>query len=277
MPAPRQTRALPDGREYLPDIYFFLFDDKILRPYTIDAGCATAALKGKHDMLGWKGVLGAAMALASPSAFAQERVSDVEIPTRWAGSEVAVGVLQHGSNFHPLGGKLIFDLPKPPGGQIYEGFEEDGTVDIQLVYRSPPLRLMFKPRLTAKVQINTDGRTNFASVGAEWRQRLLQGRLYGQIGIGLAVHDGYRFTPDPFEPGLAIGEARRRYDVYRTRTSFGSRVLFNPNASIGVRLSRRLAVEATWEHFSHRQLFSKQNPGIDNLGLRVVRTFGARR
>lgn len=224
-----------------------------------------------------KGVLGAALALASTSAIAQAGAFDPERPSRWAGSEIALGVSEHGSNFHPLGDKLIFDLPKLPAGQIYEGSEEDGTVDVQLVYRSAPLRWALKPRLSGKLQVNTAGRTSFASIGAEWRQHVLRGRLYGQVGIGLTVHDGYRFTPDPFEPGLPVGEARRRYDIYRKHISFGSKVLFNPNASVGVRVSPRWAIEATWEHFSHRQLFSDQNPGLDNLGLRLVHTFGPRR
>ena len=206
-------------------------------------------------------VIGAAISLVSTPAMAQDDAALQDRPSRWTGSEVAVGVLRHGANFHPLGGTLIFDLPELPAGQIYEGSEEDGTVDVQLVYRSAPLQFALKPRLSGKVQINTAGRTSFASVGAEWRQHVLQGRVYGQVGIGLTIQDGHRFTPDPFDPGLSIGEARRRYAIYRTRTAFGSQVLFNPNASLGVRLNQRWAIEATWEHFSHRQVFSKQNPG----------------
>lgn len=216
-------------------------------------------------------VLGAAMALVSTPALAQ---AVPEPPSHWAGSEIAVGMLAHGANFHPLGGKLIFDLPKLPAGQIYEGEEENGTVDVQLLYRSAPLHFLLRPRLAGKLQVSTAGRTSFASLGAEWRQHILHDRLYGQAGIGLTVQDGYRFTPDPFEPGLSGSEARRRYDIYRRRTAFGSQVLFNPNASIGLRLNPRWAVEATWEHFSHRRVFSDQNPGIDNLGLRLVRTLG---
>lgn len=213
-------------------------------------------------------VIASLLALAATPVAGQSRDA---LP---AGPEIAVGVFQHGASFHPLGAKLIFDLPKLPDGQIYEGQEEDGTVDVQLAYRTAPLRFLLKPRLTAKAQISTAGRTSFASLGAEWRQHVLKGRLYGQVGIGLTVHDGYRFTPDPFEPGLSLTEAVRRYGIYQRRTSFGSQVLFNPNASIGVRLSPRWAAELSWEHFSHRQLFSDQNPGIDNVGLRLVRTLG---
>lgn len=229
-------------------------------------------------MISWKKrLLGATMALVPMSAMAQADDRATARPSRWMGSEIAVGVFEHGSNFHPLGEKLVFDLPRLPDGQIYEGSEEDGTVDVQLVYRTRPLRFALRPRLTAKAQVSTAGRTSFFSLGAEWRQHVLRNRLYGQVGIGVSIHDGYRFTPDPFEPGLPLGEAQRRYGIYRKRTSFGSQVLFNPNASLGVRLNRRWAIEATWEHFSHHQWFSDQNPGIDHLGLRIVHMLGSRR
>lgn len=223
-------------------------------------------------MFGWKEcALGAGLALVPVAAMAQALAA---APPATQAPEIAVGVFRHGANFHPLGSQLIFHLPDLPAGYIYEGQEENGTTDVELVYRSRPLRILFKPRLTGKLQINTDGRTSFASAGAEWRQHLLRGRVYLQGGIGLTVIDGYRFTPDPFAPGLSRDEAQRRYTIYRRRTAFGSTVLFNPNASIGVRLTPKWAVELAWEHYSHRQLFSEQNPGIDNLGVRLVHRFG---
>ncbi len=224
----------------------------------------------------WRtGAFGAAMTFVSVSAMAQDMARPTRAtPSRWTDSEVALGVFEHGANFHPLGSQLFF--PDPPPGQFYDGSEEDGTVDVQLAYRTAPLpiRWALKPRLAAKVQINTAGRTSFASVGAEWRQHAFKGRVYGQLGIGLSIHDGYRYTPDPFEPGLADAEALRRYRIYRNRTAFGSRFQLNPNASLGVRLNERWAAELAWEHYSHHQWFSKQNPGIDNVGVRLVRTLG---
>lgn len=213
-------------------------------------------------LLGW---------LLVPAAAAGQQVAPPEQIRR---PEIAVGVFAHGANFHPLGERLFF--PRTPAGVLVEGAEEDGTVDVQIVGRAAPLRVPLKPRLAAKLQISTAGRTSFASVGAEWRQHVVHGRVYGQVGIGVTVIDGYRFTPDPFVPGLSGDEAWRRYDIYRRRTSFGSRLLFNPNASLGVRLNRRWAIELAWEHFSHRQTFSDTNPGIDNVGLRVVRALGSR-
>lgn len=211
-------------------------------------------------------LLGATMLLGPTPAMAQDLVTTAP--------ELAVGVFRHGANFHPLGERLIF--PTLPPGQVYEGEEENGTADVQLVYRTKmlPIRWALKPRLTAKAQISTAGRTSFASLGAEWRQHAFKGRVYGQIGIGVTIHDGYRYLPNPFHPGLDSAEAWRRYEIYQTRTGFGSRVLFNPNASIGVRIDRRWAAEVAWEHFSHRQLFSDVNPGIDNVGIRLVRALG---
>ena len=212
----------------------------------------------------------AALTLACNPASAKARDGSA---LEQAGPELAVGVFRHGANFHPLGSALSFDLPPLPPGQVYDGMEENGTADVQMLYRTAPLKFALKPRLTAKLQISLDKRTSFASVGAEWRQHILGGRVYGQVGIGLSVHDGYRFTPDPFVPGLPVAEARRRFTIYQTRTAFGSRVLFNPNASIGIRLSRKWAAEMAWEHQSHAQVFSDQNPGIDHVGLRLVHSF----
>ncbi len=50
---------------------------------------------------------------------------------------------------------------------------------------------------------------------------------------------------------------------------FGSRVLFEPELAVGTQLNDRMTIEASWVHMSHAQLFSGQNPGIDNLGVRL--------
>lgn len=214
-------------------------------------------------MSGVKGAFGATIALVSFPAEGQERPDT----TRLARPEIAAGILAHGI-------RRPFRSAPPPGFDLNEGEEERGTADIQIVYRSAPLTKALKPRLTARLQLNTAGRTNFASIGAEWRQHVLRGRVYGQAGIGLTIHDGYRYTPDPFSPGLSMQEAARRYDIYLHRTAFGSRILFNPNLSLGARVNDRLAIEIAYEHFSHRGIFSGQNPGSDNVGIRLVHTLG---
>ncbi|WP_267381169.1 MULTISPECIES: acyloxyacyl hydrolase [unclassified Sphingomonas] len=240
----------------------FLFDENYL-PFYITRTLAEKRKTGCR--MSWsKSALGATVLLASAPGSAQTE----QVQERAASPEIGFGIFAHGVR-RPWTAAL-------PPGVIYEGEEERGTADVQFVYRSAPLTKALKPRLTARLQINTDGRTDFASVGAEWRQHVFSNRLYGQIGIGLTIQDGYRYTPDPFASGISVAEAERRYDIYRNRTAFGSRVLFNPNLSIGVRVNRRWAVEAAFEHFSHRRLFSEQNPGIDTVGLRLIRTLGHR-
>jgi hypothetical protein len=55
-----------------------------------------------------------------------------------------------------------------------------------------------------------------------------------------------------------------------TRIDLGSRVLFEPELAVGLRLNPQLAAELSWVHVSHAQLFGGQNPGMDFLGARVV-------
>lgn len=99
---------------------------------------------------------------------------------------------------------------------------------------------------------NTAGQTDYAALGLSAR---FGRNLFIRPGLGIAVHTG-------------SAASHFRSD----KIAFGSRVLFEPELGIGARVSDRLSVEASWIHMSHAQLFGRENPGIDNLGLRV--TFG---
>lgn len=101
------------------------------------------------------------------------------------------------------------------------------------------------------IAVNTAGNTNYGALGIAAKYSLGRG-WYLRPGLGIAVHTG------------SAGK------FYRTdKIAFGSRVLFEPELGIGTRLSRRFSIEASWVHMSHAQLFGKENPGIDNLGVRV--------
>jgi hypothetical protein len=55
------------------------------------------------------------------------------------------------------------------------------------------------------------------------------------------------------------------------RQDLGSRLVFEPELAIGYRLAPRISVEAALVHRSHAGLFnSRQNPGMDSLGLRLT-------
>lgn len=132
---------------------------------------------------------------------------------------------------------------------------EDG-VDIQLGYRFEgiaALAAIGEPAPYVMASVNAGGDTSFAGAGLGWK--LGKGPIYVRPGVGLVVHDGPSDRVDP---------------VTGRHTELGSRVLFAPELGVGVKLSPRLGVEASWVHISHAQLFNgAQNPGIDMMGVRL--------
>ena len=129
------------------------------------------------------------------------------------------------------------------------GGEERG-VDLSLGYRFDGIA---GTRLQPYVfgALNSAGDTSYAAAGLSYR---LGGKLFVRPGVGVAIHNG---STANFE-----NSGNRKID-------FGSRVLFEPEVAVGFQANERLAVEASWVHLSHAQLFGKQNPGIDNIGVRL--------
>lgn len=153
---------------------------------------------------------------------------------------VAAGELFGGIAAHDV------DTPLNKGG-----FE--GGVAVQAGWRGgriEALKAVGAPSPYAFVSVSAEGGTNLAAAGISWK---IGRKIYLRPGIGLAVHD------------------RSSNVVYgNLRGDFGSRILFEPELGIGVQLSERFSVEASWIHVSHAGLFnSGQNPGMDNIGLRL--------
>ena len=132
-----------------------------------------------------------------------------------------------------------------------------------------PLRLLGRPSPYLLAAVNTDGGTNYAAAGLSWRLDLGE-RVYVRPGFGLAVHDGDIDFPSPYEPGITSTERRGRFQRGREEIDLGSRVLFQPELALGVRVTDRLAVEASWMHLSHGQTAGGQNPGLSEVGVRLV-------
>ena len=97
--------------------------------------------------------------------------------------------------------------------------------------------------------VNSEGGTNFLAAGLSAK---FGRRLYVRPAIGLAVHDGSASKVD-LPDQLALG----------------SRIWFAPEVAIGSQITDRLSVEASWLHFSQGQLFARQNPGLDSIGMRL--------
>lgn len=158
------------------------------------------------------------------------------LPSTASADEIFGGVYAHN-----------VDTPLTLGGHV-----EDG-VDLQLGWRGGTVARPFGINLQpyAFGALNTAGDTSYAAVGLSTK---LGGKVYIRPGLGIAIHNGSDANFD---------------DPFNGKIEFGSRVLFEPELGIGVQLSPRVSAEASWVHLSHAQIFGKQNPGIDNIGLRV--------
>ena len=160
---------------------------------------------------------------------------------------------------------------------------EDGTEDVQLLYRTKTFHIdyLLNPMFYAKAQINTDSRTNFYTVGIEWRHHFFHSKFYGDAAVGGAYVDGYNTYPDHFNPDSTplpttpAQNARYQADlkIYNRFKAMGSDYVFNPNFTIGYDLTHRIALEGSWDHYSNAGLGGR-NPGLDTFGGRVVFRFG---
>lgn len=159
--------------------------------------------------------------------------------------------------------------------QISNGHFEEGP---QLIVGArttalEELALIGSPRVHLIAAVNTKGGTNYLAGGLSWRFRFAD-RFYIQPGIGVGVHDGRINLPSPNAPGLTPSEQAARANDIRTKLDLGSRVLFEPELSVGWLATPRLSVEVSWIHMSHAQLAGKQNPGLGDFGLRAVYRYG---
>ena len=139
-------------------------------------------------------------------------------------------------------------------------FESGAQVGVG--YRTEPLRVLRAvggPRAQVMGMANTAGETSYVTAGLIWKFPIGR-RFYFAPGIGGAVHNGntdkFQGTPD---------------DLY-----LGSRLLFAPELNLGWRANERWGVEASWIHLSHGQTQGRQNPGLDDIGVRLTYKLGGR-
>lgn len=147
-----------------------------------------------------------------------------------------------------FGGVYVHDVKTP----LDKSGIESGA-DISLGYRGDDIGHLWHADLQPYIfaAVNTDGNTNYGAIGLDAKFPLAK-QWYFRPGLGIAVHTG------------SAGK------FFRTdKIAFGSRVLFEPEIALGTQLTNRISVEASWVHMSHAQLFGRENPGIDNLGVRL--------
>jgi hypothetical protein len=146
-----------------------------------------------------------------------------------------------------FGGLTVHDVDTP----FNKGGFENG-LDVQAGWRGGRIRglkAIGAPSPYAFVSVSLSGGTDLAAAGISWK---IGHRIFLRPGIGIAIHD-------------------RSSHVVRGafRADLGSRILFEPELGVGMRISDRLTAEASWVHVSHATLFGPQNPGMDNIGLRL--------
>ena len=144
-----------------------------------------------------------------------------------------------------FGGVYVHDVDTP---LTKSGIE--GGADLQLGWRGGRMcRTPLQPYAFGAV--NTAGKTSYAAVGLSAK---FGDQVYVRPGLGIAIH---------------TGSAKNFQDRTNDEIDFGSRILFEPELGVGARMNNRLSIEASWIHMSHAQLFGRQNPGIDNIGVRL--------
>jgi len=159
-------------------------------------------------------------------------------------------------------------------GISYGQFEEGAQIVVGARTTAlDELKFLGRPRVHLLAGVNTAGGTNYIASGLAWRFHL-NDRLYVQPGIGLAIHDGKVNLPSPDEPGLSPEERLKRLRDFQTKLDLGSRVLFEPELSVGWKATRRLSVELSWIHVSHAKLADDYNPGLGDVGIRLLYRYG---
>jgi hypothetical protein len=144
-----------------------------------------------------------------------------------------------------FGGLYVHDVKLPTDKSGVEG-----GADVMLGYRGGKIGpTPIQPYILGA--LNTAGDTSYAAVGLSAK---FGKSIYIRPGIGIAVQ---------------TGSAKKFQDLSNDKIDFGSRILFEPEIGVGAQINGRLSIEASWVHMSHATLFSRQNPGIDNLGVRL--------
>jgi len=158
---------------------------------------------------------------------------------------LAVGMSAPAAAGELFGGLYIHDVDTP---LTLSGVE--GGADVQLGWRGGRIgRTPLQPYVFGA--LNTAGETNYAAAGVSAR---FGRHIYVRPGLGIAVH---------------TGSARNVEDPTNGKVDFGSRILFEAELGIGADITDRLSIEGSWLHLSHAQLFGRQNPGMDNIGVRL--------
>ena len=145
-----------------------------------------------------------------------------------------------------FGGVYVHDVDTPLTISGVEGGADISSAGA--ANRSTKLRL--QPYVF--VAVNTAGETNYAAVGLS--------RKFGDK----VYHPSGRRHRGPHRLGRQLRRPHQRQGRFRKPRPVRARARRSARE-----INDRMTLEASWVHMSHGSLFGKQNPGIDNFGVRL--------
>ncbi|GBF58177.1 hypothetical protein PbB2_01849 [Candidatus Phycosocius bacilliformis] len=154
---------------------------------------------------------------------------------------------------------------------VSKNAHKEGGPDVQLevLWESPNwLGFAFSPRPSAVISLNTQGETSFAGVGLDWRIPLGK-KISLDPYLGYIIHNG-----DPLDNPYPPADSVRRAKFNAEELALGSRDLFRLGFALGYQHNDQWTSYVVYEHLSHGHILGgSKNQGIDNVGLRLGRTF----
>jgi len=170
-------------------------------------------------------------------------------------SEVRFGI----SNFD----EEILDL----GISAVNGRESSVAINAEIIFEEPEfLKWALTPQPYINATLNLEGETSFGGAGLMWRQSF-NDKFYGDFSFGLAIHNG---TNRVDQNNLSFFEILERADE---EISFGSRILFRQQLTLGYRVTDDWSAEIFGEHLSNGQILGSVNEGVDILGVKASKRF----
>lgn len=154
------------------------------------------------------------------------------------------------------------------GISAINGRENSVAINAEIVFEEPEfLKWALTPQPYINGTLNLEGETSYGGAGLMWRQSF-NDKFYGDFSFGLVLHDGTNDI-DP-NNDLSIFEFLERRD---SEISFGSRVLFREQVTLGYRITDSWSAEIFGEHLSNGQILGGINEGVDILGIKASKRF----
>lgn len=149
------------------------------------------------------------------------------------------------------------------------GKEDGPDLQVEVLWNSPDwLKFAFSPRPSVVASLNTQGETSFAGIGLDWTFPVSDSITIDPY-LGYVIHNG-----DPLENPYAPADSVRRAKFNAEELALGSRDLFRLGVAVGYRHSETWTSYLVYEHLSHGHILGgSKNQGLDNVGIRLGRTF----